>query len=127
MKWWTNQHLTAAERNRDLAAALLDDPRDLPGAYEWLGVMAFYSAVHFVNAYLWEQLSYRPRDHSDRTGWVHRVAALKPIGSSYDVLQDYGWKGRYDPRFRLDADRVRQVYEFDLALIERTIRAALAG
>jgi hypothetical protein len=67
----TGEHLETAERNRDLARLLLAPSmaaslsthgfRQPP--YEWVAVIVFYAAVHYVNAYLWERLRLEPNDH----------------------------------------------------------------
>lgn len=63
-------------------------------------VAAFYSAVHYVNAYLWETYAFEPLNHSERTLAVRGDAALVPIAISYDALRTWGFLARYRPTFR---------------------------
>ena len=53
----TREHLDLAERDHKLAQDLLGLAASgtlRPPPYEWIAVVAFYAALHYVNAYLWE-------------------------------------------------------------------------
>ncbi len=53
MEAQTEAHLRLARENSTLAATLTNADDD--HAHGWSAVVAFYAAVHLVNAYLWEQ------------------------------------------------------------------------
>ena len=88
----TVDHLFVAEQNRDLALVLLgpDADRVRPRRVEWVGIVAFYAAVHHVNAYLWETRRFAPASHSDRSQAVVAESALRPIRDNYRVLRVFG-------------------------------------
>lgn len=121
----TIEHLNAAARNQRLAHALLGIMDIQPAPYDWAVVIGFYAAVHYVNAYLWEQLGYEPRNHYDRISWVNRVKDLQPAARSYNLLFDYSLKVRYDPAFRLSRADALDVLTNDLSTVERAVRSAL--
>jgi hypothetical protein len=53
MEQKTREHLETAARNRDLAHALIDPESSIivqPPPLDWAVVVAFYAAVHYVNA-----------------------------------------------------------------------------
>src|SRR5581483_200027 len=90
----TQAHLEQAERHRAVAAAL-QDPGQVSGLQppplEWAAVAAFYAAVHYVNAFVFERLGQSPRDHRVRRGLVVRAAELRAVAGAYDTLFDLGW------------------------------------
>lgn len=98
MKPKTWEHLGAAGRHRDVAIALSQRP-PAPAAVEWVVIVAFYSAVHYVNAYLWEIYDFDPQSHEDRSLAVHRDATLVSLAIAYDQLRGWGFSARYRPTF----------------------------
>jgi hypothetical protein len=112
-------YLTGAERNKALAVLLSeqDDP-------SWAAVLAFYSALHFVNAYLARQ-GFFPRDHETRGGYITRLQELKPIYGHYRKLEERSRWVRYDLR-RLQSVQVEQLLLHELATIETLIRKLLS-
>ncbi len=124
----TRRHLVRARRNSQVALALLNQPATSgvsPPPFEWATVVAFYAAVHYVNAFLWEKLRHEPRDHSARLQMV--TMALRSIYSAYHKLADLGWRARYVPEFQLSGADARSAIEGDLAQIEREVLAALGN
>lgn len=123
----SNRHLQTAERNRGIAVAYLAKAAmDIqPPAYEWVAVMAFYAAVHHVNAYLWEIRRYAPPDHQNRNNLVKGDPTLRHCRSDYDHLFGTGFRARYVPGFRLQEQEVRDVIEVDLERVRQTVRGAL--
>ena len=128
MELGTQEHLDTAERNRDLARALLN-PTVAPGLatlpYEWVAVIAFYAAVHFVNAYLWERYRVAPRNHTERGNYVRHDPVLRRCANAYGRLLDTGYKARYLRRYRVAASWADQLVNVDLADVEAAVRAAL--
>ena len=85
----------------------------------------FYSAVHYVNAYLWERYHKVPRDHSERSWGVQQDAGINACLTSYDFLKDAGYKARYDETYRLSEQDARTRPDEDLREVEATILGIL--
>ncbi len=99
----TSAHLARAARNREVARTL-SDPQQVPSLHppplERAAVAAFYAAVHYVNAFLWERLGQDPRDHTLRRRYVARTTQLHRALSAYDLLADLSWHARYTATFQ---------------------------
>jgi hypothetical protein len=124
----TREHLETAARNRDIASGLLDPASSIriqPPPLEWAVVAAFYSAVHYVNAYLWERQRYEPRDHAARQSAVARVPDLRPASASYTNLRDLAFAARYIPGYRLPRRIAEQALRVDLVAVETAVLTAL--
>lgn len=80
----TRDHLRVAQRNRDLARALLSRNRLAPEPWEWVAVIHFYAAVRYVNAYLWERYHVEPANHQQRTYGVHQDSAINACQGEYE-------------------------------------------
>jgi hypothetical protein len=82
MQQATRQHLDRAARNQAVAEAFADAPASLglrPPPFDWAVVAAFYAAVHYVNAYLWERYGLEPRNHAEQVRAVATDPNLKPV------------------------------------------------
>ena len=126
----TADHLATAERNRQLANALLGaEAAELvrPPPHEWAVVVAFYAAVHYVNAYLSERQHYQPHTHEERTAAVARAAALRPATASYLRLLQLGFDARYLPRVRIRRAAAVEAVQIDLAAVATAVRQALSA
>jgi hypothetical protein len=123
----TDRHIQTAEQNRVVAIAHLDSQAHSvrPPAYEWVAVIAFYAAAHYVNAYLWEIRRYEPADHGSRNRLVRGDPALRPCLSRYERLFELGFRARYVPGFRLLEQGARDLIEADLEEVRRIVRGAL--
>lgn len=123
----TLDHLRVAERNRNLARALLsaEQPGLQPAPWEWVAVILFYSAVHYVNAYLWEQYHHEPLNHGERSRAVNRDPALIACRRRYDDLRDAGYRARYDEQFYLREQDARLLLDVRLRQVEATVMQAL--
>ncbi|MCA1723777.1 MAG: hypothetical protein LC748_05930 [Thermomicrobia bacterium] len=121
----TEAHLDTAGQNRDLAHALLNATELRPSPLEWVGVIAFYAAVHYVNGYLWEKLHYEPRNHDERQRMVTTVADLKAATVSYTRLRSLAYQARYNPGFRLTRNEADIALRVDLYSVEIAVHAAL--
>ena len=121
----TDAHLDTARRNRDLAHALSNANEFQPSPLEWVGVIAFYAAVHYINAYLWEKLHYEPRNHDERQRVVTTVADLKAAAVSYTRLRSIAYQARYNPGFRLSRSEADIALRIDLYAVEIAVHAAL--
>ena len=121
----TLDHLRVARRNRDLARALLAQSELAPEPWEWVAVMLFYSAVHYVNAYLWERYHVKPANHAERTYGVHQDSAINACEDEYDRLRDQGFVARYDERAGVSENEARNLLQIDLRMVEATVMRAL--
>jgi hypothetical protein len=106
----TLEHLQRATRNREIAQHLFRVSGLTPPPYEWVVVVAFYSAVHFANAYLWERQQYEPGDHRERLRAFSVVSALRPVYPDYARLQSIAFESCYLPDFSIsEADALNYV------------------
>jgi hypothetical protein len=110
----TEQYLSQAAANADLATFLRDNrPNDL----DWAVTCLFYSAVHYVNAYLCKTGQGIPRRHRGdqnsmgRSNIVQQDPNLKIIYSDYRALDDDSRDARYElckpKKSEYDAGKVR--------------------
>lgn len=124
----TREHLDLAERNRDLARALLSPAISgslQPSPYEWIAVIAFYSAVHYVSAYLWERHREVIDEHPRRSARVRTEGILRRCASQYGRLANAGWNARYTRGFQLSRHDAERLVNFDLANVESVVIAAI--
>ncbi|MFN8634146.1 MAG: hypothetical protein U0893_09840 [Chloroflexota bacterium] len=121
----TLNHLQIARRNRDLARALLAQSELEPEPWEWVAVVVFYAAVHYVNAYLWKRYHLAPRNHDERTHGVHHDPAIAHCSGSYDVLRDTGFYARYSDSFVLSEQGARDLLEVEFRAVEARVMQAL--
>jgi hypothetical protein len=54
----TEEYLAAADRNRDFARDVANAFAGVQPSSEWAAVIAFYAALHYINAFIWERLQY---------------------------------------------------------------------
>jgi hypothetical protein len=124
----TQEHIDTAAYNRDLARSLLI-PAVAPGLpkppYEWATVIAFYSAVHLVNAFLWERYRVGPRNHAERGHYVRTDPVLRRCAQAYARLLDVGFKSRYVRRYQIEPARANRLINFDLATVESVVMATI--
>ena len=125
MQQKTRDHLSTAERNRTVAAFLIDDSTTQPVSTEWAVVAAFYAAVHLVNAFLWERQSIEPLNHEERSRFVFMISELRPIAHVYQRLSINAYHARYTPEYRISLQRARQFIDADLAMIESAVVTSL--
>lgn len=88
-------------------------------------MIAFYAAVHYVNAYLWEARQFVPASHPERSRAVHAEAALRPARDSYGLLRDYGYEARYTATFTATDADARELVQFDLRRVEDAVLRAV--
>jgi len=118
-------HLRVAQRNRDLARALLAQSELQPEPWEWVAVVVFYAAVHYVNAYLWERYHVAPTNHDHRTHGVRNDTALSACAHSYEILKAEGFHARYNEGFTLTEAEARALLNGELRAVEATVMQAL--
>ena len=127
MEQKTDEHLQAARRNRDFARALLGPSvaHLSPAPWEWVVVIAFYSAVHYVNAYLWETARIDPSSHGERQARLRREPAIRHCRRRYARLQELGQLARYEPTFTVSEQDARNLVDGNLRDVEAAVMAAL--
>jgi hypothetical protein len=123
----TVKHLQISARNRDLARALLDSAQAglQPSPWEWVAAIAFYAAVHAVNAYLWETQRYKPASHGDRRSALQVALPLRACIRSYGFLNQAGFDARYDETYTLSELGARTLLDVEFRRVEATVMQAL--
>src|SRR5687767_9539734 len=102
MRARTSAHLAKAEHHRAVAQALIGSVGcqiSQSPPIDWAIIAAFYAAVHYVNAWLWERWQQDPGGHGPRSDAVWLSPELQAAGAAYGTLKDLGWQCRYQPFF----------------------------
>ena len=120
----TVEHLALAERNRNLARSLLGDEQPLQAA-EWAAVVAFYAALHFVNAYLWERYGREPAGHRERNHLVRTDPVLGRCQREYLRLADNAYHARYTVGFQISRRDAQTLIDLHLGRVETIVQQAL--
>jgi hypothetical protein len=106
MEQRTRNHLTNARRNHQYSDSLLAQVSSTTRSQTsgtsaeliWCVVAAFYSAVRYVNAYLYEKHNqYVPRTHTERERLVFTDSLLKRVSIDYRMFKSLSIQARYDP------------------------------
>lgn len=112
-------HLLKAKRNKDFLLthlmAILDKCPD------WVSVVAFYSALHFMEAYLKKKYGLDFEHHEERHTFMSQTVP-KRIFSSYYRLYDLGFTSRY--KSTKDAPTIEEAesaVQFDLIDVENFV------
>lgn len=97
-----SEHLDKYSKNK---ALLLDNALsiDTTTYYDWVGIIAFYSAMHLVQKVMAESPDILPADkqptnHHECMAIVRKYDVFKGIKNTYKVLLDLSWAARYSPR-----------------------------
>lgn len=117
----TAQHIQKAERNqRFVSESLMDFLGNYP---DWVSVVAFYSALHYVEAILaTHNLHYK--HHEDRNRQVSLL--LQEIENQYLNLYDLAKNARYGRIGDAPSeDEAGQAVNTDLPAIEEFVRSRL--
>ncbi len=111
----------AGDENRAIAQLLATQEADIASAARrWATICAFYAAVHYVNAWLWENVQVKPRDHAERRSFVASMAVLRPMASAYFRLQERGYDARYRVGYQITAENLTDLLERELHQIRRS-------
>jgi hypothetical protein len=116
----TAAHLAVADENRLFAEALIVAELR-PAPFRWVPVVAFYAAVHYVNAYLWEKRQIEPTSHSERNHFVNMAADLRPIAIHYARLEDAAFRARYLTGYRSSRETAHRHVATNLSAIQRQV------
>lgn len=90
-----------------------------------MAIIAFYAAVHYVNAYLWERFRYEPDIQGKRPRRVVSDPRLTSCHASYELLKDQAYHARYAEAFTLSEQDARTLVERDFRSVEETVMRAL--
>lgn len=111
------QHLTQARRNEEFAHGLLTDDEHI----EWVPVVAFYAAWHYVHAYFATQAGIpHTLGHDGMQRYVSTLSVLKPVEDHYYRLFNECNNARYN-LFRVYRPVARGLLEIDLVAIREAI------
>ncbi len=122
----TGDYLRTADRNRDVARELAFAPFKTPPS-DWAAVIAFYAALHFMHAYLFERENGRePTSHKDRRNCMETVAGLMPAEDNYNDLYDLSVKVRYRSLYRINGATVQEALD-NMGEVERVVRKGLGA
>ena len=114
----TRQYLERANENRQTAEQIVADAESSPALVRWSAVMAFYAAVQYVNAFLYEELGRAPRTHDERENTLYLFASvLRPVTPSYTTLKSRAHAARYAPVSNITRESVRSLLDNELHAI----------
>ena len=127
MEELTDSHLATARANRGYALAIEQDAESSPVSLNWAAVATFYSALHFVNGYLWETARLAPANHHERERIIARWPDLAPHSQSFRLLLDYSVRTRYTPGYHIHRSDLSVLLNRHLANIARAIENTLSS
>jgi hypothetical protein len=87
------EHITKAEGNETFADSI--EPTSQP-RIDWKLVVFFYTAMHYVEAYVAKALGFHLRSHTTRDSYISKETNLKKIRIFYGHLKYYGYNARYE-------------------------------
>ena len=87
-----DEHIQKANDNEKFANALATSNQAM---INWKLVILFYTAVHYVEAYLAPN-NVHLRSHQARDGYITRESNLRKIRMEYNHLKFYGYNARYE-------------------------------
>ena len=120
--------LATADRKAQIARLLLQ-PGALapvqPPPTDWAVVFAFYAAVHYVNAFLWERQRHEPRTHDDREAAVARAVELRSVLHAYQQLRVLAQRVRYTPGYRPARALIQVAVLARQEAVAQTVRSTL--
>jgi len=114
-----NAHLGQAEHNLKLY-----DQLDKKSFSDWAATALFYSALHYVDAFIFKTLNANPSGHANRDQYLNRIAELKKIRPAYRTLKDSCHNARYVPPTRFTAEELTEMRHNDLESIVTQLKVA---
>ena len=127
MKPETPGQVETAGRNRDIARALLAGTWHTglqASPFGWVAVVAFYSAVHYVNAYIWE-IEGTILYHPPRRAYITAHPPLSGFLQGYLQLEAHARDARYTPGYVLGQQDAQVLVDTNLMRIEAIVCNAL--
>lgn len=115
-----NQHLQKATHNENFLNAL-----DISTTIylDWLVTIAFYAALHFVDAYIALTYSKHPSKHQVRDNYIVKDTKLKRIIDGYWDLKNDSRQSRYNvyqfsvKEVKLDITKLQSIKNYILNLL----------
>ncbi|MCK4478371.1 hypothetical protein KAU88_07585 [Candidatus Bathyarchaeota archaeon] len=116
-----DSHLLKADRNKTFLHKFLMGIIDK--CPDWVSIVAFYCALHFIEAFLKKNHGLDFKHHEERHTFLsHSVP--KRIFSAYYRLYDYAFNSRYKAlKDAPTCDEANSSVQFDLADVESFVRA----
>ena len=114
-----DEHLRKAEKNKSFAESIKTDNATNIG---WALVAAFYSALHFVDAFA-AKYNTHFSSHTQRNAEVQRNPQLASLCDEYRDLFTLGWNARYT--MQNYSSREHEQGMASLKVVEDSIRALL--
>lgn len=113
-------HLLKAERNKQFLSHYL--VKILKHCPDWVSVVAFYSALHFVEAFLKKNHGLDFEHHEERHRFLSNLIPQR-VFSAYYRLYDLGFSARYKSIEDMpSSDEAESAFRYDLADVERFVR-----
>lgn len=111
-----------AERNKAfLLGSLMEIIQNCP---DWISVVAFYTALHFVEAYLKKNHNLNFEHHEERHSFMSNF--LPEIFNQYYHLYDLGFSSRYKSvKDAPTCDEAESAIKYDLAEVEEFVRSRI--
>lgn len=88
-------HFAQYKRNKALIAELQDPQKFKEMPYDWVVVVAFYTAVQLVETCI-KRNGKKSKDHFQRLNHIRDIKTLKPIDYRYNSLEHFSRQARYD-------------------------------
>ena len=118
-----SEHLARAEKNEKYCDLLRSSIQSSETYRDWEIVGLFYSALHYVDAYL-ARIPFHPRSHGTRNNLVRMTSELRPIHRSYLTLYDRGRDARYE-LVEISLDRLTGLRNGEFDAVKTHVRSLL--
>jgi hypothetical protein len=117
-----DQYLDTAIENELLARRIAEDQEATPDLLRWASTIAFYAAVHYVNAHILATWGSPPGNHAERENVMRMTSLLKTLLPEYLRLKDVSSRARYMPKSRVSRTELVGLLDHELATIADTVR-----
>lgn len=107
----SDEHCEKRDRAESAQLALQND--NLKEHADWIIIIAFYQALHCIDAYLVSKENCQPKSHAKRLEAIRQSAYLRPIYSHFDFMYTASMDARYYSWQASGAD-VAQILQTDL-------------
>jgi hypothetical protein len=88
-----DEHVQKAEGNEAFADSIAGANQT---QIDWKLIVLFYTAMHYVEAYLAKAWGQHVRSHTTRDSYISKEKDLKKIRTQYAHLKYYGYNARYE-------------------------------
>lgn len=115
-------HLLKAKRNKNFLFKHLMEILDK--CPDWITIVAFYSALHFVEAFLKKNHGLNFKNHEERHAFMSQN--VREIFSAYYRLYDLGFNSRYKSiKDAPTCDEADSAVRYDLADVENFVMSRI--